>query len=69
MMKLFVGTNITLGSTSMRAFVVGMHGAFMVSLVLSLVAAVFSFVRGREDRRPLPSQESERSAIHTSRPN
>lgn len=65
MMKLFVGTNITLGSTSMRAFVVGMHGAFMVSLVLSLVAAVFSFVRGREDRRPLMLQESERSAIHT----
>jgi MFS family permease len=65
MIKLFVGTNITLGSTSMQAFVVGMRGAFMVSLALSLVAAVFSFVRGTEDRRPLASQERGHSAINS----
>jgi EmrB/QacA subfamily drug resistance transporter len=52
MMKLFIGTNITMGSASMQSFVVGMHGAFMVSLVLSLVAAVFSVIRGKEDRKP-----------------
>ena len=51
MMKLFVGTNISMGSDSMASFVVGMHGAFVVSLGLCLVAAVFSFVRGKEDRR------------------
>jgi hypothetical protein len=50
MMKLFVGTNISMGSASMQSFVIGMHGAFIVSLGLSLVAAVFSFVRGKEDR-------------------
>jgi EmrB/QacA subfamily drug resistance transporter len=65
MMKLFVGTNITMGSASMQSFVVGMHGAFMVSLALSLVAAVFSFVRGREDRELLASQETRRSAIRS----
>jgi len=50
MMKLFVGTNVTLGSTTMQSFVLGMHGAFGVSIALSLVAAILSFVRGREDR-------------------
>jgi len=53
MMKLFVGTNIAMGSASMQSFVVGMRGAFVVSLALSLVAALFSFVRGSEDRSPL----------------
>jgi EmrB/QacA subfamily drug resistance transporter len=51
MMKLFVGTNIAMGSASMQAFVVGMRGAFAVSLGLSLAAAVLSFVRGKESRR------------------
>ena len=51
MMQLFVGTSITLGSQIMQAFVVGMHNAFGVSLVLSLVAAGFSLVRGKEVRR------------------
>jgi MFS family permease len=55
MMKLFVGTNIAMGSASMQSFVVGMRGAFMVSLGLSLVAALFSFIRGKEDRKPSAS--------------
>jgi EmrB/QacA subfamily drug resistance transporter len=51
MMQLFVGTNVTLGSEPMQAFIVGMHSAFIVSLVLCLIAAGLSLVRGREDRR------------------
>jgi EmrB/QacA subfamily drug resistance transporter len=50
-MQLFVGTNITLGSETMQAFVVGIHSAFVVSTVLCVVAAGFSLVRGKEDRR------------------
>jgi EmrB/QacA subfamily drug resistance transporter len=50
MMKLFVGTNVALGSSAMQSFVQGMHGAFVVSIALSLVAAVFSFIRGKENR-------------------
>jgi EmrB/QacA subfamily drug resistance transporter len=51
MMKLFVGTNIAMGSDSMKSFVVGMHGAFTVSIALSAAAAFFSLVRGKENRR------------------
>lgn len=51
MMQLFVGNNVTLGSEPMQAFVVGMHSAFSVSLVLCLVAAGISMVRGKEVRR------------------
>ena len=51
MMQLFVGNNVTLGSAPMQAFVIGMHSAFSVSLVLLLFAAVISMVRGSEDRR------------------
>jgi EmrB/QacA subfamily drug resistance transporter len=51
MMQLFVGNNVTLGSAPMQAFVIGMHSAFTVSLILLLFAAVISMVRGREDRR------------------
>ena len=50
MMKLFIGTSVAMGSGSMQSFVVGMHGAFIVSLGLSLVAALFSLARGSEDR-------------------
>jgi EmrB/QacA subfamily drug resistance transporter len=50
MMKLFVGTNVTLGSQAMQAFVVGIRHAFLVSLVLCVFAAGFSLVRGKEDR-------------------
>ncbi len=39
-----------MGPRSMQSFVVGMHGAFIVSLGLSLVAALFSLARGSEDR-------------------
>ncbi len=51
MMQLFVGTSVSLGSQIMQVFVVGMHNAFAVSLALSLVAAGFSLVRGKEIRR------------------
>lgn len=57
MMQLFVGNNVTLGSAPMKAFVIGMHNAFLVSTVLVLVAAGISFVRGKEDRHAL-AQES-----------
>ncbi len=50
-MQLFVGTNITLGSAPMVSFIVGIKSAFWVSAALSLIAAVFSLVRGKEDRR------------------
>lgn len=50
MLQLFVGTNVTLGSQVMQAFVVGMRSAFVVSIGLSLVAAVLSLVRGKENR-------------------
>jgi EmrB/QacA subfamily drug resistance transporter len=53
MMQLFVGNNVALGSAPMRAFVVGMHSAFLVSTVLVLIAAGISFVRGKEDRQAL----------------
>jgi EmrB/QacA subfamily drug resistance transporter len=51
MMQLFVGNNVTLGSQPMQAFVVGMHSAFSVSLVLCILAAGISMVRGKEVRR------------------
>lgn len=51
MFKLFVGTNVQLGSSITQAFVVGMHSAFIVSLILCLIAAAISFVRGRENRQ------------------
>jgi EmrB/QacA subfamily drug resistance transporter len=50
MMQLFVGTNVALGSQAMQAFVAGMRNAFLVSIALCVVAAVFSLVRGKEDR-------------------
>jgi hypothetical protein len=50
MMQLFVGTNVTLGSQTMQAFVLGIRSAFLVSIVLCVLASGFSLVRGREDR-------------------
>jgi MFS family permease len=50
MMQMFVGTNVTLGSQAMQSFVGGIRSAFLVSLVLCVLAAGFSLVRGREDR-------------------
>jgi len=54
MLRLFVGTNVSLGSQVMQDFVVGMHSAFAVSIVLCLIAAGISLVRGREDRKAVP---------------
>ncbi len=51
MMQLFVGTNVSMGSTLMRSFVLGMHSAFTVSIILCLLAAVLSYIRGRENRQ------------------
>ena len=56
MLKLFVGTNVTLVSQVMQAFVIGMHSAFLVSIALCLIAAGFSFVRGKENRIQLASE-------------
>ena len=50
MLQLFVGTNVALGSSAEQAFVIGMHSAFHVSLVLCLIAAGISWVRGKENR-------------------
>jgi EmrB/QacA subfamily drug resistance transporter len=50
-MNLFVGTNVTLGSKVMQDFIIGIQNAFLVSAALCLVAAGFSFVRGKENRR------------------
>jgi hypothetical protein len=58
MMQLFVGNNVTLGSAPMKAFVVGMHSAFLVSTVLVLIAAGISFVRGKEDRHALTHESA-----------
>jgi EmrB/QacA subfamily drug resistance transporter len=60
MMQLFVGTNVQLGSQVMQQFVVGMRPAFVLSLGLLLVAAGFSLVRGREDRRALAAGDQGR---------
>ncbi len=57
MMQLFVGTNVSLGSAPMKAFVTGMHSAFFVSTILILAAAAISFVRGHEDRSGLAADE------------
>jgi EmrB/QacA subfamily drug resistance transporter len=51
MMQLFVGTNVVLGSKVTQEFVIGMHSAFWVSLVLGLIGIAFSLVRGKENRR------------------
>jgi hypothetical protein len=58
MMQLFVGNNVTLGSAPMQAFVTGMHSAFWVSIVLVLIAAGISFVRGKEDRGALAKESA-----------
>jgi len=61
MLKLFVGTSVSLGSKVMQEFVFGMHRAFLVSFVLCLIAAGFSVVRGREARTALKVAPS---AVH-----
>jgi hypothetical protein len=59
MMQLFGGNNVTLGSAPMKAFVTGMHSAFLVSTILVIIAAGISFVRGKEDRAGLAEETSE----------
>jgi EmrB/QacA subfamily drug resistance transporter len=51
MLQIFVGTNITLGSQILQNFVLGIRSAFLFSVCLCLLAALFSLARGREDRR------------------
>ena len=51
MLKLFVGTSVTLGSGPMQAFIGGIRHAFVVSVVFCIAAMGFSLVRGKEDRR------------------
>jgi EmrB/QacA subfamily drug resistance transporter len=58
MLQLFVGTNVTLGSQVTQAFDVGMRSAFVVSIVLCLVAAGLSAVRGQENRRKLATADA-----------
>jgi len=58
-MNLFIGTNVTLGSQSMQAFILGIKNAFLVSTFLCLVAAGFSYVRGKENRRQQASVVTE----------
>ncbi len=53
MMQLFVGTTVTLGSPMMVGFVRGMHAAYHVSVVICLIAAAISTVRGREPQGDL----------------
>jgi EmrB/QacA subfamily drug resistance transporter len=55
MMQLFVGTNVVLGSKVTQDFVIGMHSAFVLSIVITLIAAAFSYIRGKENRRQLTS--------------
>ncbi|MGE5222364.1 MAG: MFS transporter [Omnitrophica WOR_2 bacterium] len=62
MMQLFVGTNVTLGSQVMQAFVIGMHNAFIASLLLCLIAAGISMIRGKENRLAQAAEESESMA-------
>jgi EmrB/QacA subfamily drug resistance transporter len=51
MMQVFVGLAVDLSVTAKQAFVTGMHSAFWVSSAVCFLAALFSLVRGREDRR------------------
>jgi EmrB/QacA subfamily drug resistance transporter len=58
MLQLFVGTHVQLGSQVMQDFVTGIHSAFLVSLGLCLLAASFSLMTGRENRRAeVPARE------------
>lgn len=53
MMQVFVGLAVDLPSAAKQAFVLGMHSAFWVSIAVCFVAALFSLVRGKEDRKAL----------------
>jgi MFS family permease len=51
MLLIFVGTSVHLGAPAMLAFVEGLRSALHVSVVICLLAALMSFVRGKENRR------------------
>jgi MFS family permease len=57
MMQIFVGTSVTLGSQVMQNFVLGIRNAFLLSIVLCLIAAAISLSRGKEDRKRVPTAE------------
>lgn len=63
MMKLFVGTNVALGSGPMQGFLIGIRHAFVVSVALSVVAAALSYVRGAEKRGATASTASPASGL------
>jgi len=48
--QVFIGTNQLSGGVS-QAFLVGIHNAFYVSIVILVFAAVLSFIRGKEVRK------------------
>lgn len=50
MLKLFIGTSVHLRTSLMVAFVGGMQAALRASIVICLIAALMSLVRGREAR-------------------
>ncbi len=51
MLQIFVGTSVHLGSPVMAAFVQGLRAALSVSVVICLLAAAMSAVRGKEAKR------------------
>ena len=61
MMRLFVGTNVAMGSGPEAAFILGMRNAFAVSVALCAVAAGFSLVRGPEARRLAPAESASKA--------
>ena len=63
MMQLFVGTNVQLGSDVTQSFVVGMRSAFLLSMVLCLIAGGISMVRGREDRHQMSASFTPQTPI------
>jgi len=60
---LFLGTSVNISHSVMASYVNGMDGAFRLSIALAAVAALASFVRGKEVRRSLEAElASEASA-------
>jgi EmrB/QacA subfamily drug resistance transporter len=57
MLQIFVGTNVTLGSAVLQNFVLGIRSAFLFSVFLCVLGALFSMARGREDRRGVAQSE------------
>ncbi|MGC8538227.1 MAG: MFS transporter, partial [Candidatus Micrarchaeia archaeon] len=48
--EIFAGTSMVIGGVG-KGFVIGMHVAFMVLIVMLTLAGIFSFVRGKENRQ------------------